>query len=254
MKLKPLMAIALSVGLLPTVLAEDPTPTYYWTWTADGVNSSTTGWGGNFNYTNGNDYAIFGPGNTYKPFSTSIGFTGSFTLEFSFRNPSGTDANQPVVAMYSKAGQTGGNYSLQLRFNSDGKLGLYDTTSSFGTTASIPAGASATCVAVGTTLSATEWTQYSIVADTTAKTLSLYVDGTLSGQYTNWEPGSVALTGMQFGKAFGNGNGSFGKTIEVNNIRMYGAAIHPTPAVPEPATATLSLLALAGLAARRRRK
>ncbi len=29
---------------------------------------------------------------------------------------------------------------------------------------------------------------------------------------------------------------------------------HPTPAVPEPATATLSLLALAGLASRRRRK
>ncbi|MBR3902842.1 MAG: PEP-CTERM sorting domain-containing protein [Akkermansia sp.] len=45
------------------------------------------------------------------------------------------------------------------------------------------------------------------------------------------------------------GNAGGGTTVTVSNI-----ALSYTPAVPEPATATLSLLALAGLAARRRRK
>ncbi len=38
------------------------------------------------------------------------------------------------------------------------------------------------------------------------------------------------------------------------DVPIYSIATHTAPAVPEPATATLSLLALAGLAARRRRK
>ncbi len=48
-----------------------------------------------------------------------------------------------------------------------------------------------------------------------------------------------------------------GTTINISKIALsYEAAanVPATPAVPEPATATLSLLALAGLAARRRRK
>ena len=50
-----------------------------------------------------------------------------------------------------------------------------------------------------------------------------------------------------------SGNAGGGQTVTVSNIALsYSAA--PSASVPEPTTATLSLLALAGLAARRRRK
>lgn len=47
------------------------------------------------------------------------------------------------------------------------------------------------------------------------------------------------------------GNAGGGTAINISNI---GLSYTAAPAVPEPTTATLSLLALAGLAARRRRK
>ena len=53
------------------------------------------------------------------------------------------------------------------------------------------------------------------------------------------------------------GNAGGGQAITISDIALsYEAAanVPATPGVPEPATATLSLLALAGLAARRRRK
>lgn len=40
----------------------------------------------------------------------------------------------------------------------------------------------------------------------------------------------------------------------MSNLAISGVVSTAAPAVPEPATATLSLLALAGLCARRRRK
>ena len=55
----------------------------------------------------------------------------------------------------------------------------------------------------------------------------------------------------------GTGNAGAGQTVTISDIALnYTAAPAPpvSPVVPEPATATLSLLALAGLAVRRRRK
>ena len=60
-----------------------------------------------------------------------------------------------------------------------------------------------------------------------------------------WVGGEEALNSYK-----GNMNGNAALTTVVNP----GTKVTETPAVPEPTTATLSLLALAGLAARRRRK
>ena len=47
---------------------------------------------------------------------------------------------------------------------------------------------------------------------------------------------------------------SNGAKVTISNIALSYTAVSAAPAVPEPTTATLSLLALAGLAARRRRR
>lgn len=63
--------------------------------------------------------------------------------------------------------------------------------------------------------------------------------------------------GTQVSQANGGGTGR-GSFVGMSGMSFSGEIVAPvtpdTPAVPEPATATLSLLALAGLAARRRRK
>ena len=62
-----------------------------------------------------------------------------------------------------------------------------------------------------------------------------------------WDGGSETLASYE-----GNMNGNAAFTVVVNPGTITKEVA--TPAVPEPATATLSLLALAGLASRRRRK
>ena len=64
---------------------------------------------------------------------------------------------------------------------------------------------------------------------------------TIGDAYLEQTIDKFALGGRIGGK---NGNNA--------NVTVYGASL--TKIVPEPTTATLSLLALAGLAARRRRK
>ncbi len=94
---------------------------------------------------------------------------------------------------------------------------------------------------------------YTIISTgTLTPTLSLYVDNSLtpyascdfnfSGQNTaTWKIDSLQLGGQRL-------------AAEISNVALYEGEHKPTVSIPEPATATLSLLALAGLAARRRRK
>lgn len=89
---------------------------------------------------------------------------------------------------------------------------------------------------------------------------TFYVDGTSVGSVT------VPTDVNQPGDGLGIGNGAkdwttgpwagkiadfqlLNSALTADQVAAYGA---PTPAVPEPTTTTLSLLALAGLAARRR--
>lgn len=69
-------------------------------------------------------------------------------------------------------------------------------------------------------------------------------------------PEQTGFDGIQFMTALDQGSpGTASGTMYVADFKVYAGKVVPaSPAVPEPATATLSLLALAGLCARRRRK
>ena len=109
--------------------------------------------------------------------------------------------------------------------------------------------------------SLTTTTTYTFVSDTVSKTFTIYKNGIQIDQWTNWNT-DTGLTGMQLAGRFGGGTRLTGdETVEFDNVTIWNKALSEkevgyivTPAIPEPATATLSLLALCGLAARRRRK
>ena len=114
----------------------------------------------------------------------------------------------------------------------------------------------------------TEWTTITLVGETTGGTqyVSLYVDGNYIDKLnmTTLSPGGWCgrgIDGFQFGNGF-RGEGTcdaIDGDAEIDNVLFYKRALTASEVkglinIPEPATATLSLLALAGLAARRRRK
>ena len=86
------------------------------------------------------------------------------------------------------------------------------------------------------------------------QTINMYEDNVLvlSGS-RNGEYGQPGNFKIGIGGCFGTTDNAMSATF--SNVTLYNQVIPvEAPVVPEPATATLSLLALAGLAARRRRK
>ncbi len=252
MKSKIILAL---LSLACAVSAQAAEPVYSWEWsaTADPV-ISADGWHSSFTYTAGEDHASFSSSNS--PWITSMpAMTGSFTVSFDVKNLTATNSNwNSIICLYSNGTTSGNDHSLQLQFDNSGVLHLYNSVGGATGFGGDTTGGIFTTLTYAD-LQKDEWTSFSIVSDIEANTLTLYVNGTSVGSVTDWNPASPALTGAQFGTAFGSGGHSLNGSIDINNIKFYNEAVHPVSAnVPEPATATLSLLALAGLAARRRRK
>ena len=105
------------------------------------------------------------------------------------------------------------------------------------------------------------WYTLGLTYSATTDTATLYVNGTSVGSIALGDKESYATDA-----GLGIGNGAkefitspwagqmadfklFNSTLTAGEVAAYGSPV----AIPEPATATLSLLALAGLAARRRR-
>ena len=238
--------------LAASALSNGAEPVYSWEWTAGGAQITASGWHNDFTYTEGNDYASFTSSN--NPWNASIsGISNSFTISFDLKNLSTQNSNwNSILSLYSNNTTSGNGNSLQLQFNSSGALMLYNKVggeTSFGgantgNTSSINTGLTSADLQRNT------WTSFSIISDLDSNTLSVYVNGSLAGSITEWNPQSPALTGAQFGSAFGGGGHALLGSIDINNIKFYNEVVLT---VPEPATTSLSLMGLAALMMRRRR-
>ncbi len=178
-------------------------------------------------------------------------FTNAFTFSFQLVDFDSANWND-ALALYTNGTTYGFGNSLQFQKDSSGNLMIY--TENF-TGSNV--GGDASNINLGS-IDSLKGAQLTITL--AGNTLTAYVNGTaltdtVTFTYAEGVTPSTALTGFQFGAAFGNQRVS--NSVTVDNIGVWNRALSAEEVaslpIPEPTTAALSLLALAGLAARRRR-
>lgn len=245
-------------------MAADPEPVYTQSWTTAGYDSQNFMSG--FSYTVGNNYASFKDSNTpwKKSENTSYLINGSFTMVMDLKNVSavynGVATNDKSVGQDIFSIQFGNDAERNLEFQIR-PAGDDGTTGSLLLVEDVRTKKTTTESSTTLTLdSLSSWTTITLIADWEQQQLSLYAGSDLVGRIDNWSTNeSITMTGVQFGAQLDGGGSNVNMSnkitgeMQINNIAIYNGAQYQL-AVPEPATATLSLLALAGLCARRRRK
>lgn len=200
----------------------------------------------------------------------------SFTISFDITNIKVSSTESNIASFAGSHNEWGwDDGKLFIRMSDSGSLTLINTngtsTNSYssyfdGSTYGDPT-VSAYSSDLGLTAkdSLTTITTFTFVSDAASKTFTIYKNGNQIDQWTNWDT-DTGLIGMQLGGRFGGGTKlGENETVDFDNVTIWNRALTEqevgsiiiateTPAIPEPTTATLSLLALAGLAARRRRK
>lgn len=197
-----------------------------------------------------------------NPWTTQLsGMGSSWTLNFDVNSIVEAGGSwKSLVTLYSNNASTQFDHSMAIGVNGTGT----DVTLQVGLGGETPfAGASNASIDTGLDASQYHDTTVTLVANGEDKSLSLYIDGDLAGSLSLdiEDAGNMALTGFQFGAAFSNLDVL--TEAQVSNITIWNKAlessevyalVHGEASVPEPATVTLSLLALAALSGRRRRK
>ena len=179
------------------------------------------------------------------------GGTGYLTIA-AWIQPSSTSEN----SIFSIGGQNNG-FKFALKNG-----GLQVTTKGLADT-------NVTCANLGyTSIPTDDWTMVAVTIDLSQSGSSRFYMGTVDNKYASRNLGTWnAVTGDDLKLAIGSGNaGSVrdGFNGKISNLTLFSsdglvnnsdiAAMIGAAPIPEPTTATLSLLALAGLAARRRRR
>ena len=182
---------------------------------------------------------------------------GNFTISFDIHSFTANNW-QTLVGLYSSAATDSGNEQcVQIGVNTSGKICIFNKVGgpeTVGYAGINTSGDLTTSLSSGMSNTST----LTLVSDMTKnKTLSVYVDGGFVAAYSNCAATSnQALDAIYFG-CDSTGNRDF-PSAEISNITIWNKALTKDEVsaltVPEPTTATLTLLALAGLAARRRRK
>ena len=176
-------------------------------------------------------------------------YADAFTLEFTVAESPAVSGDYDIIAAYYQI--NGGNYTVNaIKLNSNGTLTLerggslssttLDNETTLGTTNN-----TSTFTANGEayTLGAGSYTLQYLGGTNGEAAADLYLDEELVASFTG---GNHNMNGSQ--------GGGLALTLTTNDSYNATHVVPEPPAVPEPTTATLSLLALAGLAARRRRK
>ncbi len=182
----------------------------------------------------GADYTMDKGGNLYA---------GAFTLEFTLEENFAVTGDYDILAAYYQVNGSSYNVNAFL-LNSDKTLTLNRGGALSSTTLTND-------VTTGTTDKSTFTTD-----GTTAYTLGAgsytikYLGGTNGSAAADLYLDGAKVAGFTSGNHNMNGVNNGGDTLNLTTNDTYGV----TATIPEPTTATLSLLALAGLAARRRRK
>ena len=214
---------------------------------------SMSGWNEKLTWNEDGQYGTTSQSHTMyaENLSLNLGNSGGLTVSFDIKNLT----REGTVLTISNGAVGDGWKALLLSINKNEETQGYTLTSTVGTL----------------TLSAnignlTDWTTVTVVATTVDKTygsetcnVDLYVDGTLANATTSpWGAHNFVRDGLNKVQMGYWGNGDNSGYADFDNVLIYGRAMSASEikglVIPEPATATLSLLALAGLAARRRRK
>ncbi|MDH3068718.1 hypothetical protein QET40_06265 [Akkermansia sp. N21169] len=215
--------------LFAIAISDAAVTVYSWKYTPEGAHINATGWDMTFTYKPGDDYASFGAGTI--PFHTKLtDFPANFTVSFDVKSLSCANSNgKTLLSLYSNNNYySSDTHSLQLQFNDQGKLYFYNMINgavSFGGEET----GNVKFIDTGLTsqdLQSDKWIKFCIVSDLSAHTLSIYVNGSMAGSITNWNPKHPALTGAQFGQAFGKVHTMSG-TIKINNVNFYNDAVPP---------------------------
>ena len=202
---------------------------------------NTISWSESFTWNQAGQYGTAAPKNS--PYKDSMMANTAFTISFDLNNFTSGTLLTLTTSKPSDLWRT-----VRLFTNDSNQLAL-----TFG----------GTTKATTITSDTLDWTTITLVGTTSTSnsntlSLELYANGvsqtTLSVSNANTWANDRNIK-FQFGHYAASANSS---TFDVDNVLIYNKALSAVEinaiTVPEPTTATLSLLALAGLATRRRRK
>lgn len=182
--------------------------------------------------------------------SANLNYTEGLTISFSVSDITNFHPGQgsALTSLFSFATTSNSVYTL---------VG-YNSNTSYMQSAFNGSVNNVTQTAVADVSSLTSNTPQLVTVTFLSNTITMYLNGEVASTATIKASSDITsnLTSMAFGSwCYNTANGTMNENIY--NLSIYRGAMSADQVrelVPEPATATLSLLALAGLAARRRRK